>query len=378
MGRLARGTIPLIAAAVWSVNIVSGAPALRRVRYDTLSLRSESAYSAPAYRSFPYQRGMNIWSWTPDGYEAPAMRDALTELASDGVDWVDLVPTWFQSTPTSSELKRRVGYTPSDTAVAHAVRTAHALGLKVAIKPQVNVADHAGRSTILPSDPARWWRSYDAFIKHYARLAASTAADELVVGTELSGVVGDTWHWERLIRSVRAVYHGYLTYAALPYDYRRVKFWPELDAIGVDAYWKLSSKPSTDFAALVGAWKPILSDLAATSARWSKPVVFTEAGYASQVGTVTDPASWTLSERPAPEEQAVAYLALLRATSGKAWFRGVNWWEWRQDNKSIATDFTPEKKAAEEVLRAAWDCKGRLVVGLCGTPSPSVYGHAAT
>lgn len=312
---------------------------------------------ASSYTGFPYQKGMNVWSWTPQGYAAPAMGAALRRLKADGVDWVSLVPTWFQATTKSSQIGPQPNFTPSDAAVSAAVRAGHALGLSVAIKPLLNVSDGAWRGAISPVNRAAWWRAYDAFVRHYALLAEATGADELVIGTELAGMSSETSQWEGLVRDVRRVYRGYVTYAALPQEYASIDFWGALDAIGIDAYWKLSEVPTTSVPALRSAWQPILSRLQATQERWSKPVVFTEAAYASQVGTATDPSSWTLSSVPAPAQQAAAYSALLEAIAPEAWMRGVDWWAWRQNNETLATDFTPEGKPAETVLKEAWVTK---------------------
>jgi len=317
------------------------------------------------FGSLPYQKGMNIWSWTPDGYAAPAMRAALRRLVSDGVTWVDLVPTWFQPTATSADIAPLAGFTPTDAAITSAVAAAHNLGLHVVIKPQLNLADGDWRGSISPADPGAWWGAYDRFIVRYARLAARTGANELVVGTELVGVSQETSQWEHLIAAVRLQFHGLLTYAALPQEYHRIGFWGDLDFIGLDAYWELADAPTTNVRALVQAWQPILAQLGQEAVRWARPVVFTEAGYASQVGTATDPSSWTLSATPAPAQQAAAYSALLDALAGRRWARGVNWWAWRQDNESPATDFTPEGKPAELILRAAWAPSKRA--------RPSVY-----
>lgn len=318
------------------------------------------------YGSFPFQRGMNIWSWTSAGYRTAAFTAALHRLAGDGVQWVSLVPTWFQRTTSASEITPLPGFTASDAAMSSAVRTAHALGFKVIVKPQLNVSNGAWRGSVVPSSPATWWGSYDAFVLHYANLAARAGADELVVGTELAGVSSETGRWRALVHRVRGVFHGYLTYAALPFEYGRIGFWEQLDAIGVDAYWPLSKVPTTSVAGLVAAWKPLLSQLATAAARWDRPVVFTEAGYASQAGTATDPSALSLSSVPAPDQQATAYAALLEATADRPWFRGVNWWAWRQTNETSPTDFTPEGKPAETVLRQAW---GRHPEATSGGPA---------
>jgi hypothetical protein len=259
------------------------------------------------------QRGITLWGWTPTAYGEPAALRALDHLAQAGAEWVTLVPMWFQPTATSSALAPSPTVTTSDAALVTLIRAAHARGLKVTVKPQVDVLDGAWRGDIRPADPDRWFSRYAAFLGRYSRLAAREGVEQVVVGTELFGVSGETRRWTRLIAATRARYPGALTYAALPFEYSALGFWHRLDTIGVNAYWELSDRGTTDVAALQRAWAPIVAELAAFSTRHRRPVLLTEAGYASQAGTATKPSSWTLSPRPAPDEQAAAYEALLRS-----------------------------------------------------------------
>lgn len=310
--------------------------------------------SPAAARRQSYQRGMTMWGWTPTAYAEPAADAALARLRRLGVTWVTFVPTWFQPGGTAGTVGPRADFTATDAALRHAVVRARSLGLRVTIKPHVDRGDGGWRGDIRPADLDAWFSRYGEFARHYAALAAAAGADQFVVGTELFGVSSHTARWRALIRSVRSVFAGTLTYAALPFEYDRIGFWDALDLIGVDAYWRLSSRAERDPGRLRAAWRPIVAELEAASRRWGKPVLLTEAGYASQVGTVTDPSSWTLSARAAPLEQAAAYTALLDVFERRPWFAGVHWWAWRATNRPEPTDFTPQDKPAELVLVRRW------------------------
>lgn len=308
---------------------------------------------APVRAGAP-QHGITLWGWTPTAYAEPAALRALDGIAATGAGWVTLVPMWFQPTPRSSTVAPDPAVTTSDTALASAVRAAHVRGLAVTLKPQVDVRDGSWRGDIRPADPAGWFTRYSAMVDHYAQLGSSLGVEQLVVGTELVGVSGQTAAWTRLIAATRVVFGGSLTYAALPFEYDRIGFWRRLDLIGVNAYWPLADRGTTDVAALQRAWAPHVRALEAFAQRQQRPVLLTEAGYASQAGTATNPSSWTLSGRAAPREQAAAYAALLRSFERRAWFAGVHWWAWRATNDPAPLDFTPQGKAAEKVLRAHW------------------------
>lgn len=94
--------------------------------------------------------------------------------------------------------------------------------------------------------------------------------------------------WLGLIRDVRAVYHGKLTYAANFDNYFNVGFWHALDLIGINAYFPLRDDVRTDLgaadklAALRDGWRRTLDGIRGFRRRQqldSKPVLFTEIGY---------------------------------------------------------------------------------------------------
>ena len=189
----------------------------------------------------------------------------------------------------------------------------------------------------------------------HADLAQQTGVQQLAVGTELAGTSSNTAKWREVIDGVRAKYKGKITYAANYDEYEKISFWDALDYIGIDAYWPLESKPTSDVNALVSAWQPIAAKLKALSKTQGKQILFTEAGYASQQGSVVTPWDHEASTVKDDAEQAAAYEALARVFWSQPWFAGVHWWMWddipgRTDDKQ-ELDYTPHGKPAEDILR---------------------------
>ncbi|WP_229327832.1 hypothetical protein [Streptomyces sp. UNOC14_S4] len=302
-------------------------------------------------------RGFALPSWNTDDYAKPEAGAYLRQIAATGARWVTFTPTWYQNGVTDPAM-HTTGETASDDSLRHIVDLAHSTGLKVMIKPHVDLANGEDRAHIRPTDPDAWFGAYTGVLTHYARLAADTKAEQLSVGTELAGTSQDGARWGKAIAEVRKVYRGPLTYAANYDEYRKVAFWGDLDIVGVDAYWPLAQKATTDAAGLRQAWKPIIDELAAFSARQHRQILFTEAGYVSQRGTTTAPYSWTVSKTTGDDEQAAAYEALLAAFDGKPWWAGVCWWMWDDWPDSGETAkrlaYTPHGKPAERVLRQWW------------------------
>ncbi|MEE1802216.1 glycoside hydrolase family 113 [Streptomyces sp. NPDC101062] len=302
-------------------------------------------------------RGITLPAWSTGDYDRSEARSYLRQIAGTGARWVVFTPTWYQDGTRRSTM-HPTEETADDAGVRRIVGLAHAAGLKVMLKPHVDLVNGDDRAGIRPADKDAWFTAYQRFITHYARLAGELDVEQFAVGTELAGTSGDRRRWRAVIAAVRDTYDGTLTYAANYDEYAAIRFWTSLDLIGIDAYWPLADSATTDPARLAKGWRPIVTELSAFAERQDRKILFTEAGYVSQHGTAAEPYSWTVSERAGADEQAAAYEALLTAFDDEPWWAGVCWWMWDDWPDSGETErrlaYTPHGKPAEQVLRSWW------------------------
>jgi hypothetical protein len=302
------------------------------------------------------QRGFALPTWQEGGYDATNLEHSLREIADVGATWVQFTPTWYQQARASSEIVR-TPRTVTDAGLERAITLAHQRGLKVFLKPHLNLPNPGQDSSnnIRPDDRVAWFASYTAFITHYASMAQRLGAEQFAIATELSSTTNDRDAWLQVIQAVRDRYDGTVVYAASR-DWLQVPFWDAVDLIGVDAYPPLSDVSTTDVSVLQRAWESYLDEAAALSARYGRKILFTEAGFTSQHGTTTDPSNWRISMTPNQAEQAAGYQALLATFSDEPWWAGVYWWAWAIPPYSEAEplDFSPRGKAAEAVIRRWW------------------------
>ncbi|GAA2718476.1 hypothetical protein GCM10010439_01500 [Actinocorallia aurantiaca] len=317
-------------------------------------LAGAAACVPPHPAETPRRYGFALPAWTVSDYSSKEAPAYVESLAATGAGWIQLTPTWYQRTARASTI-HRTAESASDESLRDVIALAGKHGLKVLLKPHVDLPDDQDRAEIRPRDRAEWFASYQAFIGHYAELAASAGVEQLAVGTELAGVSGHRAEWLKVIARVRADFKGELVYAANYDGHGNVAFWDKVDLIGIDAYWPLASRPTRSVAALKNAWTPYAEELAALSAEQGKKILFTEAGYTSQRGTVTEPYSWTVSRTRDDREQAAAYEALLAVFGTKAWWAGVMFWMWDDWPGSEAVPrslaYSPHGKPAEKVVR---------------------------
>jgi len=296
------------------------------------------------------------------GYGTEVAARELAALKALGVEWVALTPFGYQQRATDDRVTgyKGRGRDLNTDALAAEVRQAHRLGLKVLLKPHIWSRDfwsgQAWHGSIHPPDAAaraRWWRSYRAMTLHFARLAERESVELFCLGTELVRMTaGRGEAWRELIGDVRAVYSGPLTYAAhWDEELASISFWPQLDAIGVAAYFPLEAPAEPSLRALVEAWQPHIDRLERLHERHDRPVLFLEVGYRPDANTHLEPWRYEI-EVPDEKAQARAYEAMFRALGDRPWWRGAFLWKTFTDPARGRRDaFAFRHREAEKVIR---------------------------
>jgi len=326
---------------------------MRHFRYALLAL---AMLAVPATAHADWQRGVDFTTYTASTYGTAASDASLARAAASGNDSVSIVITQYMDSATSNTIRAN-GATPTDASILHAMASARGLGLKVTLKPQVDLTTGAWRGTIAPTDPNAWFASYESMIDHYADLAKQGGATMLVMGTEFKTMSGSAYtpRWQQIIAGIRQRFSGQLTYAANWNEYQQVKFWGDLDFIGVDAYYPLSDLPAPTLSQLSSAWtsRGYVNALQTASQQYGRQVLFTEIGYRSIVGAAITPNIWNSQALYSMDEEANAYEAAFQAFSGRSWFAGMYWWSWPASLPANGWngDYTPTYKPAEDVMR---------------------------
>ncbi|MFH1239275.1 MAG: hypothetical protein V1653_04080, partial [bacterium] len=341
------------------------APAVeKKAPKETKKKSEEKQIATPkplAKISYKKQKGISFVTWNKDYYATPTADEALKKLATTGAEWVGLHTTWYQDKVDSLDI-HTTEKTPSDESLIHAIETIHGLGLKVMLKPQLDLIDTSGgewRGSIEFSnenDWQAWFDNYTKFMVHYAQIAQEEKVEMLCIGTELTSAAmlrGDLWR-EKIIKSVRQVYTGPLTYAANWYEeYTQIKFWDALDYAGLDPYFPLSDKDKPSYEEINNNWEPHIADIEKWQASINKQVIFTEIGYRSSTGAAKTPWDHMPGKKVDLQQQADCYRALLENCWDKPWFSGVYWWEWGTSIYSGGANnrgFTPQNKPAEQII----------------------------
>ena len=307
---------------------------------------------------------------------------AILPLVPNNVEWISQTPFGWMKSADSPRIRIAtdgdIYWGETDEGLAATARLARQFGIRTLLKPHLWVAgwhDTVWTGQIKmksPEDWKAWFDSYRKFILHYAALAEKHGMEALAVGTELQGTtLGHEKEWREVIRQVRQVYHGKLTYAAnWDHEFEALEFWDTLDFAGVQAYFPLSERSDPTLEELMAGWEKPLALLERVAAKIGRPVAFTEIGYKSSDRASVEPWLWSTKDRTNLEAQARCYEAMFRAAWGKPWFKGVFVWKWfpHFDTARSGTDnnFTPQGKPAERIL-SSWYSSPEIAAGVAAS-----------
>jgi hypothetical protein len=231
--------------------------------------------------------------------------------------------------------------------------------IKIMVKPQIWV--WRGEFTgFIEMNSEKDWKlleeSYSSFVMMYAKAAEKINAEILCIGTELEKFVTQRpIYWKNLIKEIRKVYKGKLTYAANWDEFKRVSFWNQLDFIGIDAYFPLSDEKTPTITDFEKGWEPHKNEIIRIQSTFQKPILFTEYGYRSVDYTGKKPWESTRVKGSVNLEAQVNGLQAIHNQFWKEeWFAGGFLWKWFHKHNQVGgkddNRFTPQNKPAEEVL----------------------------
>ena len=275
-------------------------------------------------------------------------------------NWVTLMPFAFVKTINDTQIlfdDNRQWWGERKIGIEKSAELFKANNFKIMLKPQIWIPN--GFTGNIKMDSEKDWlifeKNYEKFILDYAKIAASTNCEILCIGTELNDFVTNrTSFWNQLIKKIRNVYSGKITYAENWDTFEKVPFLSEIDFIGIDAYFPLTNKKTPTLKSLAKAWISVKSRIEKLSKKFDKKVIFTEYGYQSKDFTANEP--WDHSKKQNVNLLAQQNsLAILLATFwNEPWFEGGFLWKWYDNHNQVGgnsdTDYTVQNKSSELLL----------------------------
>jgi hypothetical protein len=279
-------------------------------------------------------------------------------LQENNVNAISLIPYAFVDIDQASVSYNndRQWWGEKTEGIIASIHKSHEYKMKVMLKPHLWVNHDFYTGDLNFSTEKEWehWEAdYEKYILDFAKLAEEEKIDLFCFGTELENPIAKRpEYWMQLIQKIKKIYSGKLTYAANWDDFETIPFWNELDYIGIDAYFPLSSEETPSIAKLNESWKKHLGKMEIVQRKFNKKILFTEFGYRNSNHSAEAP--WTETKNEINNlAQANGYEALFQTFSTQRWYVGGFAWKWYADDyyKKNNIDYTPQEKPALETLK---------------------------
>ena len=302
------------------------------------------------------------------GYGSAAYARTLDESRSMGATWIAITPFGRVAdlTGTGVDLTFERPFEENRADVRRAVAMAHARGLRVMLVPHLWVESFEWRALIDPKTDEgwdRWAKSYAHFVKTWAHVAEESGVEMFSAGVELRSWVTTPRapSFAAIVREVRAIYHGIVTYSGNWDDVDHTVVLGELDVIGINAFYPLADKDGATDAALAEGGRRVRAKVHALAETWNKPVLFTEIGYTTRPDPAIRPWEWPDKMKSVKVDefaQAQAYHHLVAPLLDEPYFAGFFVWRVYSDPDDVSQEaewgFSPRGKLAELVVRDAF------------------------
>lgn len=296
--------------------------------------------------------------------------EMFQEIKSTNSNWVGLIPEATISRSTIAFIPDELNHHWGETIEANieAIQLAKRAGLKVFLKPHVvldknvqfgdKIEEASWRGEITFEHEADWKvfeSNYKNYIIDLAKISQEHEVDLFAIGTELkSFVIARPGFWRTLIKEVKEIYSGPITYAANWDEYQYIPFWSDLDFIGVDTYFPINKMETPRIKKTIRNWRSIQRDLKKMSVAENRQILLTEFGYRNVSYAGKEP--WihdkgniaTLNN----ETQANLYQAFFQTFWDEPWIAGGFSWKWfAQERQGLDTSFSIQGKPALEILQ---------------------------
>ena len=284
------------------------------------------------------------------GEETKASMKLLKE--STGCNYLILAFGALQDTPQSEQIAVSGPHIPTDDELLQVIGYARDLGLKIVLKPMLNCRDGVWRAHInffdkeVPCEPkwSVWFENYMDYITHFAAIAEETKCEMFMVGCEMVQTERKEKYWRELVRRVRTLYHGPLTYNTDKYQEDEVTWWDCLDVISASGYYPQDK------------WEENLDRIETVVRKFQKPFFFAECGCMCREGCTKAPNDWTYQGTYNLQVQADYFKNMFAVCSKRDWVEGFGFWAWvnnPSDDEGILDDgYGVYGKPSCEVIKA--------------------------
>jgi hypothetical protein len=289
-----------------------------------------------------------VWTLWRTDYSDNELNAKLDRIKQSGAQALQIPVFGCQSTLYSADIdhcgdgKKEFAYKMADFAAKK--------GFATSFLPMMGAKTGGWRGYIAPSDVNEWFKNYTLWIVDVAREASKRGMTELVAASEYNNLMRYHAQWRSVISEIRQVFSGAVVYTA-NWDVYQDGPWDAVDAIGVSAYFPVSTAKNPSQKELDQGWLKLKNDLLSLSVRWNRPVHITEVGYVNAEWAAMRP-YYTSPFDPVDDAlQARAFQAFANVWRGEKKLVRAFVWKTGLHGLHVSVDADPLDRPAEFVLK---------------------------
>lgn len=276
------------------------------------------------------------------GYKPDVTKAYMTFLKTVGANTMSVLMTCMTKDKTSSAIDCDSYDSPKQKDIAKILKGAKSKGFKTSLRVYVDLKSGDWRALWDPTDKAEAFSQLEKTLTRFAKFSQKKGVDVFILGAELEKLTRPRYRtsWQKIIKKVRSVYKGKITYGAngnfssykTP-EYQWVPFWDQLDFLGVDHYAPFPKEKTltrdnlqTHHCSSIDKYQSVAP---------AKPIYFVEVGFPAAEQGHLKPYEWRWKKetRLDLERQGQNIRAFLHCFWVKG-ARGVTVWRYMSDSKN--------------------------------------------
>jgi hypothetical protein len=315
---------------------------------------TSKAVSAPqrGFNSYVQDVCQNAKTWSNDA------KGQFSVFKSLGANSVALAfPLYTNSLTANAVFPKHVCHsnfeTPTAARLEVAIREAHALHLRVLLRPlldETNLQLHGGwRGSIRPVNVHLWFKGYLAALTPYLKVAQQQKVEYFSIATELDSMANKT-EWPSFIKSAKRLYRGQISFTINWAQTAAGKVSWKGTSPGMDTYQMASLPNSATPSDLLTAWNNAVSSSDTVPFSLSTATI-DEVAIVAQDGAYSEPWVWTLPQQTHPFNQAIQanWYAMACSFFKMHAMHGIYFWGVWYDDGANAVLRTPDAARAQEI-----------------------------
>lgn len=273
---------------------------------------------------------------------------------------VSLLFTCHTKDKKSEDIDCSSSDSPSKTKVFGLLNDFKNQGFSTSIRVYVDLLSGDWRAYWDPENKTQAFANLKSELLAFAKLAKENKVDLMIIGAEYEKLTQPEFnnYWIQIIKDLRQVYKGKLSYGANTNysSYKTVEsewitFWDHLDFIGLDYYHPM--KPDrVDLKSFIKQHKEKLNKLKESLKAYSKPIFFNEIGVPIAENGFEKPYEWVWPEdqKSSPDHQSLYLKSFFEAFDSKP--VGIQFWRFMQnEEKTFKQGYILSRPKTVETLR---------------------------